>query len=54
MPNNGPVQINGGEVIHSSDIGYVADPQGDLIGHRPIQWIDRLLTATVEWNTRRL
>jgi hypothetical protein len=51
---NGPVQIGAGEVLHASDIGYVSDPQDSLIGVRNGVWVDRLLTATVEWNTRRL
>jgi hypothetical protein len=51
---NGPLQIDGGEVLHAADIGYVADPQDHMIGLRAPLWIDRLLLATVTWNTRRL
>jgi hypothetical protein len=53
---NGPTQVDGGEVLHASDIGYVGDAAQppNMIGQSGPVWIDRLLTATVEWNTRRL
>jgi hypothetical protein len=50
----GPVQIIPATVFHDSKSGYLADPDGNLIGERGPQWINRLLPATTTWNTRRL
>jgi len=55
LPNdNGPHLIDPPLVLRDSQMSYVADPQGNLIGEHNATWVDRLLPATTTWDTRRL
>ena len=51
---SGPVLIAPALVLNEPQLGYVADPQGNLVGEFNATWVDRLLPATTTWDTRRL
>lgn len=51
---DGPHLIEPALVLRDAQMSYVVDPQGNLIGEHGATWVDRLLTATVTANTRRL
>jgi len=50
----GPVQLQAARVIQGSDVCYVGDSSGNLIGDLKAVWVNRLVTATKTSNTRRL
>lgn len=50
----GPVQLAPARLLHDGDFGYVVDLSGNVIGENAAVWVQRMLTATVAGDTRRL
>jgi hypothetical protein len=51
--NDGPRQLLAPLVVHDGGLGYLADPQGNLLG-APGVWVSRVITARWVSDTRRL
>jgi hypothetical protein len=49
----GPSEIRRRLVVHDSDLAYLADPDGNLIGFEGVR-VSRMLTARWTEDTRRL
>jgi hypothetical protein len=50
---DGPRQLVAPLVVHDGGLGYLADPQGNLLG-APGVWVSRMVSARWVSNTRRL
>lgn len=50
---DGPRQLAAPLVVHDGGLGYLADPQGNLLG-APGVWVSRVITARWVADTRRL
>jgi hypothetical protein len=50
---DGPRQLVAPLVVQGPDLGYLADPQGNLLG-APGVWVSRMITARWVSDTRRL
>jgi hypothetical protein len=50
---DGPRQLLAPLVVHDGGLGYLADPQGNLLG-APGVWVSRVITARWVSDTRRL
>lgn len=51
--NSGPVQLVAPVVVQGTDLSYLGDPDGNLIGSAGVQ-VSRMLLATKAEDTRRL
>jgi hypothetical protein len=49
----GPVQLAAAITVHDSQVFYLGDPDGNLIGE-PAVWVHRMLPARWTQDTRRL
>lgn len=54
LKNGGPHLIAPALVLHDGQLGYIIDPEGNLIGESNAVWVQRMLPATTTLNTRRL
>jgi len=52
--DSGPHLLDPALVLRDSQMSYLVDPQGNLVGEHNATWVDRLLPATVTWDTRAL